>query len=51
MVVVISGAQKPTRAKFLEFEFPFSEKTSLYKYHQNKNQLGVTSSLHETILQ
>ena len=41
--VEISGAQKPTWAKFLEFDF-LSEKTRLYRYYQNKNPLGVNSS-------
>ena len=42
--VDISRAQKPTWAKFLEFESFLSEKTRLHIYYQNKNQLVVTSS-------
>ena len=41
--VNISGAQKHTWEKLLEFEFFLSEKTRLYIYYQNKNQLVVTS--------
>ena len=37
--VEISGVQKPTWAKFLEFGFFLCEKTRLYIYYQNKNQL------------
>ena len=39
-----SGAQKPTWANFLGFEFFLSEKTRLHRHYQNKNQLLVTSS-------
>ena len=41
--VNISGAQKHTWEKLLEFEFFLSKKISLYWYYQNKNQLMVTS--------
>ena len=44
--VDILGGQKSTWANFLEFGFFLSEKKTLYRYHQNKNQLGVTSSLY-----
>ena len=44
-----SGAQKPTWAKFLEFEFFLAEKARLYRYHQNKNQLEVTLSYNESV--
>ena len=37
--VNISGAQKPTWAKFLEFEFFLPEKTRLHRYYQDKNNL------------
>ena len=38
----ISGAQKPTWAKFLEFDFFISkDKAILYRYYQNKNPLWV----------
>ena len=40
----MSEAQKPTWAKFLEFNFFYLKKTRLYRYYQNKNQLRVTSS-------
>ena len=43
-ILDISGALKPTWAKFWEFEFFLSEKTRLYRYYQNKNQLVVASS-------
>ena len=39
-----SRAQKPTWAKFSEFEFYLSEKTRSYRYCQSKNQFVVTSS-------
>ena len=33
-----------TWANFLEFRFFLPEKSRLYRYYQNKNQLGFTSS-------
>ena len=41
--VDIPGAQKPTSKIFGIWIF-LSEKTRLHRYHQNKNELGVTSS-------
>ena len=38
----ILGAQKPTWTNFLEFDFLF-EKTRIYRYYWNKNQLMITS--------
>ena len=42
----ISGTEKPTWAKFLEFDFfiYISEKTRLYRSYQSKNELLVTAS-------
>ena len=40
----ILGGQKPTFASFLEFRFFLPEKSKLYRYYQNKNQLGFASS-------
>ena len=44
--VDISGAQKPTWAKFLKLKFDFFlfEETRLHRYYQNQNQLVVISS-------
>ena len=43
--IYVLGGQKPTWANFLEFRFFFTpEKSRLYRYYQNKNQLGFTSS-------
>ena len=42
--VNIAVAQNTTWAKFLELKFFLSEKARLCRYHQNKKELGVTSS-------
>ena len=47
-LVDISDAQKPTWAKFWEFDFFLSEKTRLYIYYENKNQHAVSSFIHES---
>ena len=41
-----SGAEKPTWAKFLKFDFfiYISEKARLYRSYQSKNELLITTS-------
>ena len=43
-IIDILGAQKPTWKNFSEFAFFLPEKTKLYRYYQNKNKYGDTTS-------